>query len=50
MSKSAALGFRIPEEMKAALEQAAKDDDRSVSSLVTIILRDWLRSKDYLQK
>ena len=48
MAKGAPLGFRIPDEMKAALEQAAKADERSVSSLVTIILRDWLRSRGYL--
>lgn len=50
MAKNAALGFRIPEDMKAALEAAAKDDDRSISSLVTIILRRWLKDKDYLPK
>lgn len=50
MSKTAALGFRIPEDMKAALEAAAKADDRSVSALVTIILRDWLQQKGYLEK
>lgn len=50
MAKTAALGFRIPEDMKAALEAAAKDDDRSVSSLVTIILREWLTGKGYLSK
>lgn len=48
MAKTAALGFRIPEETKEALERAASADDRSVSSLVTIILRDWLREKGYL--
>lgn len=50
MSKSAALGFRIPDEMKAALEKAAQEDERSVSSLATIILRDWLQAKGYLPK
>ena len=50
MVKTAALGFRIPDEMKAALEKAATDDDRSVSSLVTIVLRDWLRDKGYLSE
>lgn len=50
MVKTAALGFRIPEEMKAALEQAAAADDRSVSSLVTIVLRDWLRENGHLPK
>lgn len=48
MTKQTALSFRIPEEMKEAVERAAAADDRSVSSLVTIILRDWLRDKGYL--
>lgn len=48
MAKTAALGFRIPEDMKQALERAAAADDRSVSSLVTIILRDWLRERGHL--
>jgi hypothetical protein len=39
MDKTSALGFRFPDEMKAALVAAAKGDDRPVSSLVTIILR-----------
>jgi hypothetical protein len=48
MAKTAALGFRIPQDMKDALERAAVADDRSVSSLVTIILRDWLRERGHL--
>lgn len=48
MAKQAALSFRIPEEMKEALDRAAAADDRSVSSLVTIILRDWLREKGHM--
>lgn len=50
MSKQAALSFRIPDDMKVALEAAATDDDRSVSSLVTIILRAWLTEKGYLKR
>lgn len=50
MAKQAALSFRIPEEMKEALEKAAADDDRSVSAMVTIILRDWLQDRGYLPK
>lgn len=50
MAKGAPIGFRIDPDIKAALEAAAKSDDRSVSSLVTIILRDWLRENGYLQK
>lgn len=50
MAKGAPIGFRIEPEIKVALEDAAKADDRSVSSLVTIILRDWLKDKGYLPK
>jgi hypothetical protein len=50
MDKTSALGFRISDEMKAALVAAAKGDDRSVSSLVTIILRDWLIMNRYLSE
>jgi hypothetical protein len=42
MVRTAPLGFRIEPEMKAALERAAKADDRSVSSLVERILKAWL--------
>lgn len=48
VAKTAALSFRIPDELKEALERAAKDDDRSVSSLVERILRAWLTDKGYL--
>lgn len=50
MAKQAALSLRIPDEMKEALDRAAAADDRSMSSLVTIILRDWLQHKGYLEK
>lgn len=50
MAKDAALGFRIPADMKVALERAAKDDDRSVSSLVERVLRAWLVERGYLLK
>ncbi|SEN42378.1 hypothetical protein SAMN04489859_1006148 [Paracoccus alcaliphilus] len=50
MAKGAPIGFRIDPEIKAALEAAAKADDRSVSSLVTIVLRDWLRENGHLPK
>lgn len=50
MAKTAALGFRVAEETKEALEKAAKDDDRSVSSMVERILRTWLQDKGYLPK
>jgi hypothetical protein len=43
------LGFRVENEMKEALEKAAADDERSLSSLVQKILREWLRSGGYLK-
>lgn len=48
MAKEAALSFRIPVDMKDALERAAKADDRSVSSLVERIVRQWLVEKGFL--
>lgn len=48
MVKISPLSFRVEPEVKAALEQAAKDDRRSLSSLIDIILTDWLRDRGYL--
>ena len=48
MSKTHPLGFRIEREIKEALVKAAKDDHRSVSSLVELVLARWLREKGYL--
>lgn len=48
--KSLPVSFRLPPEIKAAAEQAAKDDVRSVSSLIEKVLTDWLRGKGYLSK
>lgn len=50
MAKTHPLGFRVEPELKAALEEAAKQDRRSVSSLIEIILTDWLREKGHLPK
>jgi hypothetical protein len=48
MAKGDPIGFRIEPEIKEALEAAARADDRSLSSLVTIILRDWLLKRGFL--
>lgn len=50
MAKTHPLGFRVDPEVKEALEKAAKDDVRSVSSLIEKILKDWLRENGYLPK
>lgn len=50
MPKTPSLGVRVQPETKAALEKAANDDLRSVSSLIEKILIEWLRAKGYLGK
>ncbi|WP_292501017.1 hypothetical protein [Mesorhizobium sp.] len=50
MVKTHPLGFRVEQELKEALERAAKDDLRSVSSMVEKILTMYLRDKGYLPK
>ena len=50
MSKTHPLGFRIERDLKEALVKAAKDDHRSVSSLVELVLAKWLRERGYLEK
>ncbi len=50
MVKGNSLGVRVPAETKEALERAAKEDMRSMASLIEKILTDWLREKGYLPK
>jgi len=50
MARTNPLGVRVQPEIKAAVERAAKDDDRSVSSLVERILQEWLRARGYLSE
>lgn len=49
MARSAPIGFRVEPDMKAALEKAAAEDSRSVSSLIVKILNDWLRERGHLK-
>ncbi len=46
----APTSMRLDPELKAALERAAHDDERSVSSLTERILRAWLMEHGYLPK
>jgi hypothetical protein len=50
MARTNPLGVRVEPEIKEALERAAADDDRSVSSLVERFLRDALVARGYLAK
>lgn len=47
LAKDAVLSFRIPGDMKAALEKEAAADERSVSSLVERVLRAWLEQRGH---
>ncbi len=42
MNKDEVLNLRVPADVKAALKRAAEADDRSVSSMVLRIIREWL--------
>ena len=48
-TKSAPLGLRVLPSVKDALENAAKDDRRSVAAMAELILTDWLTDKGYLK-
>lgn len=50
MAKTPSLGVRVQPEVKAALEKAAADDLRSISSLIEKVLTEWLREKGYLTR
>jgi hypothetical protein len=43
------LSVRFDQDVKAALEKAAKDDRRPVSHLVQKIVADWLKKKGFLK-
>jgi len=50
MSKSVTLGLRLDQDLKAALERAAKADRRTVSNLVEKIIADWLKANGFVRK
>jgi len=48
--KPVQIGVRLSTETKKAAEKAAKDDFRTVSSLVEKLLVEYLREKGYLRR
>lgn len=50
MAKTTPLGVRLDEDVRKALSKAAKDDGRSLSSLIAKIIADWLKANGYLKK
>ncbi|MCE6960567.1 hypothetical protein LAZ40_16200 [Cereibacter sphaeroides] len=49
-AKVSPISFRLLPDTKAALDKAAADDRRSVSSLLDKIVTEWLEAKGYLEK
>jgi len=48
MMKQTKLGLltvRIPDELRVALDEAAREDQRATGSLVRLVLSDWIESK-----
>jgi uncharacterized protein (DUF1778 family) len=48
MPKEPALGIRLEPDEKAALEVAARADDRSLSAMGRKIIAAWLRANNFL--
>jgi hypothetical protein len=47
MPKTTPMGIRLAQETKDALARAAKDDLRSLNSLIEKILTDWVKESGY---
>ena len=47
--KTLPVSFRLPPDVKAAAERAAKDDTRSVSSFMEKLLTEHLKATGYLK-
>ena len=48
MTLDTTLVVRFPSEVKDALQRAAEDDNRSMSSMCLIIIREGLQARNYL--
>jgi hypothetical protein len=48
-AKGPPVGVRLPDDIRAALEKLAKDDDRSVSYVIIKILREYLRARKLIK-
>jgi hypothetical protein len=50
MVKNSQIALRIPEEMRAALERAAADDERPMSFILLKALEAWLAERGYIEQ
>lgn len=49
MAKEPPIGVRLDPHVRAALEQAAKVEERSLSFLIQKAIEAWLKTKGYLK-
>jgi hypothetical protein len=49
MAKEPPIGVRLEADVRAALEKLAKQEDRSISYLISKIVTDYLRSKKLIK-
>ncbi len=50
MAKDPALGIRLEPDERAALERAAKADERALSAMGRKIIVEWLRTNGWMQE
>jgi predicted HicB family RNase H-like nuclease len=50
MARTSAISVRVTDQIKKAAENAAKEDSRSVASLVERVLTEYLKAKGFLKK
>ena len=48
-NKTHSVAVRMDAELRAAIEQAASADDRSLSMLIARILREWAQTNGWLK-
>lgn len=50
MARTASIGIRVEPGLKAAVEKAARDDDRTVAQWIERLMIRELREKGYLEE
>jgi uncharacterized protein (DUF1778 family) len=48
-ARDAQISFKIPNSTKRALDAAARQDKRSISSMAMVILEAWLKERGFLK-
>ena len=46
MSKTKMINIRLPEELKEEVRQAAEKDSRTVTGMITYIIKTWLAEQE----